>query len=173
MDRKIKVVQSSGNAVFGIDVAFENELPAAAPEERAEIDVAGCFIGISRIECEERNGGMSADSGPAFKDVLALIKRCAVDLIFLSPAALKRGQARRFSARQIPGGRKEIFHADLRVAFIDEFGVTLNQIEFRKQFIVKVDDESASRFAESDDQVIFVFQSVRFIHQFQSPVWGG
>lgn len=169
-ESKIEVVQPAGNAVFGIDVAFKNELPASAPEERSEIDVAGLFICVSRIECEERNCGVSAESGPAFKNVFALIKRCAVNLVFLSPSALKRSQARCFSSRKIPDGGKKIFHTDILFAFIDEFGVTLKQIKFRKQFIVELDDQPASGFAESDGQMIFVFKAVRLILQLQRPV---
>ena len=164
---EVIVVQSAGNTGFSVDVALDDELPVAAPEECAEVDVSGIFIRVARIEREEGDRCMTADSDAAFEHALSGRDFGAADAVLLSPFALKGCEARRVSAREAPCGGEERFKTERRGAFVDDFGVALDEVEFGEQFVVQENRERGGFVEKRDDEMIFVFERVTAVLQIQ------
>ena len=119
---------------------------------------------------EEGDGGVSAGSGAAFENLFAAADVSAGDMILLSPFALKRGETRRFSAREAPCRGKQVFKADCFSSAVYEFRVADDEIGFGNKFVVEFEREIKRLVGQGENEMIVVFENVVFIDQLQRTV---
>ena len=84
---EVEVVQAPGDPELLVGIEFGDELPAAAPQQRAEANDAPVFRGVPVVNGKERGMLMPADAGAALEHALAGLHHLAVDHILPAPVA--------------------------------------------------------------------------------------
>ena len=117
----IEIVDAAGNIVALVAVALKNDFPVARPEDRSEKDMSGKLVRRTIVHSKKRNVVRSGDTGAAFDRKLAGCELFVTGHRLFAPVSGKMSDAPvGHVARKMPGCGSEVFHADSRIAFIDE-----------------------------------------------------
>ncbi len=156
---KVPVVEAQAEACQSVFISFGDELPVAAPGQRAEPDLAVLFVRCPAVDRKPGIGLVAGGQAPAVQDLDARRERLAADVPFVRPAPVQVTEPVLLPARQVPLRRKDTFQRDGLIAAIGDLRPALDQVILGVDPIMQHNLQRLKRIAQVDRKHIAVLHS--------------